>query len=172
MQIPDETAEKLARAIYCGLQFVTPWDEADGAIRRFYQRVARLAWEATQTEAITDKPQGITDEAVEAAARAMYERQLDELSKGRVAELLCWNDLLDVTRDWWRDKAHAGLRAAGVIAVVHLCDTCLQSKCWTRRDIEHACEDSQFPARAVVVECAAYKPDKRVEEVLQGVEGA
>ena len=109
-------------------------------------------------KAMTDKQQGVTDEAVEAVARVIYERKVG----------LSWWMAPEDLREEWRDIARAGLQAAGTIAVVHLCATCAQSMCRRRRDIEDACEDPLLPARAVVVECKAYVAQEDVQEVAEG----
>lgn len=118
-------------------------------------------------KAITDRPQCVTDEVVEAAARAIYERRCS-LAWG--VNPPSWDTIPRDTRDEWRKIARAGLEAAGAVAVVHLCDSCAQSMCRRRRDIEDACEDPLFPARAVVVECAAHVTKEDAREVVQGAQ--
>ena len=95
----------------------------------------------------------ITPEMIDAAARAMYERRASLWTDIKPPP---WGTLPNTAHQEWREIARAGLQAAGAVAAVHLCDTCAQSMCRRRRDIEDACEDPIFPARAAVVECGAY----------------
>lgn len=171
MTITPEMIERGAKALLAlhgGQEAVENYPKMPPHIRERWASRARAVLEAGLER--LRAAQGITDEIVEAAARAMYERRAGLWTDIKPPP---WGTLPNIAHQEWREIARAGLKAAGTVTAVHLCDTCAQSKCWTRRDIEHACEDSQFPAKAVVVECGAYVADKRVGEVLHSAgEGA
>ena len=51
--------------------------------------------------------------------------------------------------------------------VAGLCETCiLERMCERCRRVQDACIDPIIPGRAVIVECAAYRPEAKVKEVI------
>lgn len=118
-----------------------------------------------------DAAQGITDEIVEIAARATWEQaQFENAARfGRKAKasFVDWLKAPQSEKDIYLRRARVTLRAALPLAATHLCDTCAQSMCRRRRDVEDACEDPIFPGRAVIVECKAYVAHSKVQEVLE-----
>lgn len=120
-----------------------------------------------QMDAVLEIPEAV----LEVVARAMYDHDEAQLLQeyGEKRTPIPWEKAPAFDQKYWREKAREALRAVRLVqAPVHLCDTCAQSMCRRRRDIEDACEDPLFPAKAIVVECAAYVADKRVEEIMAG----
>lgn len=169
MKVTDEMIERGAKALLAlhgGQEAVENYPKMPPHIRERWASRARavLAAGLERLRAV----HGITDEIVEAAARAMYERKRSLLEG---IKPLPWDSIPHSMQDQWREIARAGLQAAGGVAAVHLCDTCASFKvCFFRRLFQSLIDEEAPPVRvrACVTECEQYKPDARVQEVLAG----
>ncbi len=111
-----------------------------------------------------DVAQGITDEVVETAARAMYEGSV---------RFLPWKETLAADKELTRRLARIALRAVLPIAPVHKCDTCACSHvCSFRRAFEEPfVSEPLVHVRGVIVECDQWREDVKAREVAEHAGG-